>query len=167
MRNFEKKTSSGDDESILDYNFDSSKGEIDHHTSDYAKNRMKNEELRSMIIDLVAEFDKYSQIEGNNPLQVLKKILTSIIKSKLLIDINKETESIRESIKALRFIQKLQTDIMKFGNLTKFAFIPICSVMYERILFHISMLSEKYDQKKTQFFIFKGCTINPLPSLIA
>jgi hypothetical protein len=43
---------------------------------------------------------------------------------------------------------------MKFGNLTKFAFMPVSSIMYEKILYQLSLLSEKYDQKKTQFYIY-------------
>jgi hypothetical protein len=149
-------------EDIIEKKFDSSIGYVDSDNQiedeEYRKSlsqKEKSDEMKVIIADLLGDFNKYFvYLENHSTINSLKKIATMIIKSGLLIDINQETEAISECIKALRNIQKLQEDIIYMGNLTKFAFLSISSLFYEKILYYFSELSERYDQRRTQLYIY-------------
>ena len=111
---------------------------------------------RFSINALIKDFLKYFSISNTNEisLNTLKHISVHIILANLYYELNKEVECLKQCALAMEKIKTLQEKVSKLGNLTKFSFLSICVLFYEKMFFIFSNLSEKFDQKKTQFFIY-------------
>jgi hypothetical protein len=108
---------------------------------------------------LAEKFDEYltyvENEKSNNQFDEYKCIAAHIIQAGLLFDILKESDGIKQCIKALDKIKSLkETVINQTGKITKLAFVCVSNLFFEKILFLMSSLSEKSNQKKTQFFIY-------------
>jgi hypothetical protein len=115
-------------------------------------------QLEEDILSIVNEFNRYFVItneeDSENSFNSLKHIAAYITQASLLFQINNETHGIRQCILAMEKIKSLQQKIINLGKMTKFAYLIICTLLFERILYLLANLSEKCDQKKTQFFIY-------------
>lgn len=129
--------------------------ESGNHTNYKKKEKLQ---LEDDILTIVNEFNRYFVIsneeEPDNSFHSLKHIAAYITQASLLFQINNETDGIRQCILAMEKIRTLQNKIVTLGKMTKFAYLIICSLLFERILYLLANLSEKCDQKKTQFFIY-------------
>lgn len=109
-----------------------------------------------MIRNLITEFQRYFDYTDHNDTSFnkLKHIAAHITQAELYLELANEGESLRECIRAMEKLKNMKEHVNNYGNLTKYAFLSVASLFFERILFLLSNLSEKYDQKKTQFFIY-------------
>ena len=109
-----------------------------------------------IIKSLINDFLEYFSISNTNEisLNTLKHISVHIILANLYYEINKESDCLKQCTLAMEKIKSLQDKISKLGNLTKFSVLSICVLFYEKMFYIFSNLSEKFDQKKTQFFIY-------------
>ena len=135
-----------------------------HNINISTKNTLYDQEVLDnkhyqTISNLITEFNRYFTFanEGSDNsfnFNSLKHIAAHITQAGLLLEISNETEGIQECIKAMEKMKNLMENLNSTGNLTKFAYLTIFSLFFERILFLLSSLSEKYEQRKTQFFIY-------------
>jgi hypothetical protein len=121
--------------------------------NDEDEDKLKNNEF---IKSLINEFLKYFSITNTNEisLNTLKHISVHIILANLYFEINKEGECLKQCTLAMEKIKLMQEKVSTLGNLTKFSFLSICVLFYEKMFYIFSKLSHKFDQKKTEFFIY-------------
>ena len=105
---------------------------------------------------LVNDFETYIGCVENYTTSIdnFKCISAHIIQAGLLFLIKKENEGIKQCIKALEKIKSLQELVTKYGKMTKLAYVCVSNLFFERILFLLSTLSERFEQKKTQFYLY-------------
>lgn len=110
----------------------------------------------NFIKALISDFLKYFSISNTNEisLNTLKHISVHIILANLYYEINKEGECLKHCTLGMEKIKLMQEKVSTLGNLTKFSFLSICVLFYEKMFYIFSKLSQRFDQKKTQFFIY-------------
>lgn len=115
-----------------------------------------NTDEKASIKTLISDFLKYFQISNTTEisLNTLKHISVHIILANLYFEINKESECLKQCTLAMEKIKFMQEKVSNLGNLTKFSFLSICVLFYEKMFYIFSKLSQKFDQRKTQFFIY-------------
>ncbi len=121
--------------------------------NDEDQEKLNNNEF---IKSLISDFLKYFSITNTNEisLNTLKHISVHIILANLFFEVNKEGECLKQCTLAMEKIKLMQEKVSTLGNLTKFSFLSICVLFYEKMFYIFSKLSQKFDQKKTEFFIY-------------
>lgn len=124
----------------------------ENNISFYSENSDSQEKIKGLVND----FLKYLSMIKTNEItfDTLRQISVHIILANLYNQIKKESECLKQCTLAMEKIKSMQDWVSTLGNLTKFSFLSICVLFYEKIFFIFSNLSEKFDQKKTQFFIY-------------
>jgi len=109
-----------------------------------------------MIYELINHFENYISLINQNEISLksLKYVSTNIILADLYNRINNESKCMRNCTTAMEIINKIHKWVSPKDNLTKFSFLSICVLFYEKMFFIFSKLSQKFNQNRTELFLY-------------